>query len=107
MPETDDLDHGAAAILFVGDGKVGDHDGVAEQDHFVLACELPLTAFVTKLVVEIGGEIGFHAAVKGPAGLEVADQIHAVIEIVSQPFAKVGHTHGRPHAPTITEKERR
>ena len=38
-------------------GEVGDHHGVAEQDHFIFAGEQPLAALVAELGFKLGGEV--------------------------------------------------
>src|SRR5262249_13189337 len=57
MPETYQFDQHALACLFMGDGKIRNHDSIAEQQYFVFAREQPLAALTAELGLELGGKI--------------------------------------------------
>ena len=85
MPEADDFQQRAAAILLVREGEVGNHHRIAQQQHFVLACEFPLTTFPAKLGLELGGKDP--AYVRADAKLD-----HAVENLVDGSFFNSGQS---------------
>src|SRR5262245_6013983 len=99
MPEADDLDQRPPSALFVGEGKVGDHNGVAEEDYLVFAGELPGAALIAKLGVKLGGKVSLQPAIEFAAAVEMAGERKSVVEIIAERLPHLGRMDAGVHLP--------
>src|SRR5258708_35358708 len=81
MPEAYQLNHNLPVfILVVGQNKVRDHHRVSQQEHLTLAGELPVSSFISHLLLEFARKVLLQAAVERATLLELSPQGRGVIK---------------------------
>jgi hypothetical protein len=65
MPEPHHLDQHALPQPLMRQREIGDHHGVAQEEHFVLPAQPPGPALAAELLGELPREIRLEAAIEG------------------------------------------
>ncbi len=75
MPEADQLDHNFAVfILIVNENEVWDHHRISQQEHLAFTCELPVSSFISHLLLEFAREVRLQTTVEKTRAFEKRTQ---------------------------------